>query len=292
MDWFLLALVSAILSAASAIFEKKVLFNLDALPFSFLAAILSAVFATPFFLFIDFNTITLFSLIILYIKSILGTVAFLCVMITLKKIEISRALPLMVLTPGLVAFFAFIFLGESLTVTEIIGMLLLLAGTYILETKAGQTLFDPVKVFINSPGHRYIFYALILFTATSILDKLLVGKYKLETETFIGFQHLFLALNFSLIYLFSKTGSKINSTGRDKKIWLLIILIAGLTVIYRYTQIEAIKIAPVALVLAIKRMSVFFAAVIGGKIFKEKNLLLKTIAAALMAAGAIMIIED
>ena len=62
-----------------------------------------------------------------------------------------------------------------------------------------------------------------------------------------------------------------------------------LTIIYRYTQIEAVKIAPVALVLAVKRISIFFAAVIGGKIFKEHNLWIRAAAAAVIIIGTLLI---
>src|SRR4030042_854304 len=137
MPWFFLAFTSALLSATAAISQKKILFKLDALEFSFALAIFNMFFSLPFFIVVDFGSLTFTSLAILYGKTIMGALAFLCVMLAIKNMEISGALPLMVLTPGLVAFFAFVLLGESLTNYEIIGMVILLVGTYILESKAG-----------------------------------------------------------------------------------------------------------------------------------------------------------
>ena len=94
------------------------------------------------------------------------------------------------------------------------------------------------------------------------------------------------------VYLFSSKTKRNSFNSFDKKIWLWIILIAVLTAGYRYTQIRAIKIAPVSLVLSVKRISVFIAVIIGGKLFNEKNLLKKTLATAIMVAGAIMIMEE
>ncbi|MGE5500287.1 MAG: hypothetical protein ACM3Q2_19600, partial [Syntrophothermus sp.] len=68
-----------------------------------------------------------------------------------------------------------------------------------------------------------------------------------------------------------------------------IVFIALLTIVYRYTEIAAVKNAPVALVLSIKRISVFFAVIIGGRIFKESSLLIKSIATAIIIAGVILI---
>ena len=116
MTWFILALTSALLSAAASIFEKKILFRLGALEFSFLLALFNLVFSLPFFFSVDLASIQIESLFFLYLKSIFGALAFLCVMLALKNMELSGALPLLVLTPGIVAFFAFMLLGESLSI--------------------------------------------------------------------------------------------------------------------------------------------------------------------------------
>jgi uncharacterized membrane protein len=210
-------------------------------------------------------------------------------MLAIKNFEISKALPLLALTPGLVAITAFIFIGDSLTHNEVFGILLLILGTYVLETKSKQDLFDPFKTFIGSKKHHYVVTALLLFTVTAIIDRLLLHKYNLEAESFLVFQNLFIALNFVLIFFFSK--GSFRSLPKFLKVDLLklLILISLLTIIYRYTQIEAVKIAPVALVFAVKRISIFFAAVIGGKIFKEHNLWVRAAATAIIIIGTLLI---
>jgi len=121
MTWFVIALLSAFLSAFAAITQKKVLFSLGALEFSFLLSLVNLVFSIPFFFFIDYGTINSFNLLVLFIKSVIGVGAFFCVMLSLKNLEISNALPLLALTPGFIAVFAFIFLGEALKTAEVVG---------------------------------------------------------------------------------------------------------------------------------------------------------------------------
>ncbi len=290
MDWYTLAFLSAIFSAMAAISQKKILFKMDALEFSFVLSIFNALLALLFLLNTDFNNLNQLSLLLLYGKTIIGALAFWCVMLALKNMEISGALPLMVLTPAVVAIFAFFILGESLNLFEIIGIIFLLFGTYILEIRKSNNLFHPFRIFINSKYHHYIIYALLLFTFSSIIDKMLLRDYKLPPYDFIGFQHLFLAVNFSLLVLATKKNplkifSKINS-----KLFGWIFLISIFTIGYRYTQIEAVKIASVALVLTIKRTSVFFAVVFGGKLFSEESLIKKTIATIIMLVGAYLIL--
>ena len=289
MNWFLFAIISAVFSAAAALFQKKILFSTEALDFSLLLSFFNVILSIPFLLNINYALLSSTNLLVLYLKSILGCLAFLCVMLSIKNMEISRALPLLALTPGLVAVFAFVFINDSLSFIQVCAILLLLSGTYILEARSGQKLLDPFKVFIKSKNHHYVVFALILFTTTSIIDRLLLNRYQLPPNTFIGFQHIFFAVNFLIIYLiFKKDLVKVFKLDSNN-LWFLIILISILTVVYRYTEILAVKIAPVAMVLSVKRISIFFAVLIGGKIFKEKNLLIKTIATVLIISGIILI---
>ncbi|MCW8848967.1 MAG: EamA family transporter [Melioribacteraceae bacterium] len=286
MEWFYLAFISAILSAIAAVLQKKVLFTFDALEFSFLLALCNAILVLFFINSINFDNISSAALLILYFKTFLGALAFWFVMLAIKNMEISGALPLMVLTPGLVAIFSFLFIGESIVGLEILGMCLLLIGTYILEIKKGDNLLNPIKIFYRSDYHHYIVYAILLFTISSILDKVLLKAYQLPPVSFVFFQQLFLAINFTIILLIKRKNifKILKSVNRNSLIW--IVLISIVTIGYRYTQIEAIKIAPVALVLSIKRTSVFFASIIGGKIFSETLLLKKAIAIIVMLFGA------
>jgi drug/metabolite transporter (DMT)-like permease len=292
MNWFYIALISAVLSAASAISQKKVLFSISALEFAFFVSLFNILLSIPFFFSFDIGSISPESIAILFIKSVMGALAFYCVMLALKNLDISGALPLLVLTPGFVAVFAFVFNLETLSIIQISGMFLLLVGTYLLEMKPKQALTEPFKVFTKSRNYHYIGFALILFTASSILDKVLLGKYKMPPNAFMAFQQLFYAIVIGVVYLFSSEIKRNPLTSFDKKIWFWIILISALTAGYRFTQIKAIKIAPVSLVLSVKRISVFIAVVVGGRLFNEKNLLKKALATAIMVAGAIMIMEE
>jgi drug/metabolite transporter (DMT)-like permease len=289
MWWEFVALASAFFSAAAAILEKKILFKEKAFTMSFILALFNLVLAIPFFFFVDYHLVTSSGLLVLFIKSVLGAAAYLLVMIGVKKLEISQALPLLVLTPGLVAVFAFIFLGESLEAMEILGMALLLLGTYILQVGSGKGFLGLVKSFVKARGNYYIVGALALFTTTSILDKALLVNYHMPVNAFMGFQHLFFAIIFSFgIFWYSGEMKGLGKTIRFSG--LAIFGLALMTIVYRYTQVYATSIAPVALVMAIKRISVFFAVLIGGRMFMDKNLFIRILATAIMVTGAVLII--
>ncbi len=291
MEWYIWALISALLSAAAAVTQKRVLFDIEALEFSFVLSVFNMILAI--LLFYDYLSIQigLPALLILYVKSVMGTFAFWYVMLAIKNMEISGALPLMVLTPGFVALFSFLLIGETLTKIEIAGLFLLLAGTYILESKNNKKLIEPFVVFYKSKYHHYVIAALVLFTATSIIDKYLLRDYAVPPKTFIVFQQIFFAINFFILTLAVRKGVKHIAGYMNKKFSGWFLLIALFTIGYRYSQIEAVKLAPVALVLSVKRLSVLFASLYGGKIFSEHYLFRKTVAIVTMLAGAYLVVN-
>lgn len=292
MNWFYIALLSALLSAVAAVTQKKVLFKVEALQFSFILSLFNFLLSIPFLLALNVSELSVAGLSVLFIKSILGVLAFWCVMLAIKNLEISGALPLMVLTPAVVAVAALFILGESISKIEIIGMVLLLAGTYLLDLNKNNMVFIPFKILFKSRYYHYILFALLLFSASSILDKVLLVKMKVSPFAIIGIQHFYFLVLFFIIYLFTVKNPVGYIKSLDSKTYMWIIFISVITIGYRYTQILAVKTAPVALVLSVKRISVFIAAVTGGKIFKEKNLLLKAIASLIMLAGAVLIFRD
>jgi drug/metabolite transporter (DMT)-like permease len=292
MTWFFIALLSSFLSAFAAITQKKVLFNLNPVQFSFYLSVANLILSIPFFFFIDYDVINFSNLLVLFVKSIIGVIAFLCVMTALKNLQISNALPLLALTPGFVAVFAFLFLGETLKTQEVLGLIFLIAGTYILESKNLKEILFPLNVFLRSKYHRYILAALLLFAASSVMDKFLLIKLELTPVSLTAFQHLYFAFLFLLIYFLFK-GKLVNRSPQINKADVLwIILISILTIGYRYTQVVSISLASVALTLAVKRTSVLWATIIGGKIFKDSNLIKKTIAVLFILLGAILILRE
>lgn len=288
MSWFLLAFASAVFSAAASITEKKALFGMHAVDFSIVISLSNAALALPLFLLADYSSVTTDALLLLAGKNLLGALAFLCVMTAIRNLELSRALPLMVLTPGVVAIAAFLFLGETITPLEIAGIVLLMVGTYVLEMQAGDAI-APFRAFFASRTHLPIIAALLLFTATSVLDRLLLVDIRLQPLPMMAFQQSFYAGWFLLFALAVRRTPRALATA-TRGSWHWIAIVALLTFVYRFAQIEATALAPVALVLAVKRLSVFIGAMAGGTLFAERHLVRKAVAIVILLVGAGLVV--
>jgi drug/metabolite transporter (DMT)-like permease len=211
-------------------------------------------------------------------------------MYSIKNLELSEALPLLALTPGFVAVFAFGFLGEVLSLAQAAGLLLLIGGVYIHGISAKRNLLDPFRKFFTARGHQYVLAALALFTVTSLLDRVILTGYKMAPEAYMVFENLFFAIIIPVAFFIA--GGKIRGAGKviisSGKV---ILVLAAVTMVYRYTYILGVKFSEsVALALAVKRISVFIAVILGGVLFREHSLRRRIIATAMLVMGTLLIV--
>ncbi len=291
MTWILLAFSSALFSAGAAVVQKKALFELTALELSFFVSIsiLAASSFVPFFA--DVTSISQKQLLIIVGKSILGGIAFILVMSSLKHNEISNALPLLGLTPAVTALLAAATIHESLQTWEWTGILLMMAGVFIVEKRPDEKIMEPFVTALTSRSHHYIFGALFLFALSSVADKALVGNYRIDPLVVLYYQHIVYALLFGSA-LIARPSSLRTLIEKGRTQFSAIIIIALLTIAYRLTQLEATKDAPVALVLAIKRTSILFASFVGGRMFSEKRLRMRLLGGVLIVVSGFIILRN
>jgi uncharacterized membrane protein len=291
MNWFLLASCSALLSAAAAIVQKKILFRLNALEFSFLVSLIILIFSSPVPFSIDIVSVPPSQLMIIVGKSILGGFAFLLVMMSLEHNQISTALPVLGMTPAVTALAALLILGESLQTWEWLGIGMMVAGTYFLENHPEQKVLQPFREAHFSKNHYSMYGALGLFALSSVFDKLLVSGYQTHPLVVLFYQHIVYCVIFgSLLFIRKQSFQSVVQKGAPQL--LFIVAVAILTLAYRFTQLEATKYAPVALVLAVKRTSLLYASFFGGKIFSDERLAQKLIGGMLIVGAGFIILRN
>ena len=133
--------------------------------------------------------------------------------------------------------------------------------------------------------------ALCLFAVSSVFDKLLVSGYKTDPRIVLFYQHIvYCGMYGSLLFLRKQSFQAALQKGKSQLPF--IIIAAFLTLAYRYTQLEATILAPVALVLAVKRTSILYASFFGGKIFSEERLAQKLLGGALIVGAGFIILRN
>lgn len=287
MIWFAFALSAAIITALSAVVEKKTLLKEHAMEFSAVLAIFNLIILLPFIRRVNLNIATSTWMMILLV-SLLSSVAFLFFAKALRHSEISISSALMNFRPALVFLLALIFLKETLTIYQVAGVVLLIIGAYILEMKhKKESLIAPFKAITKSKYAHYIFISITLYSISSIFDKIILKSVDVMTYLFLA--HLFIAIFFTIFIFAFHDGIKGIAHGmRSAGKWIVVVAI--FTVAYRFLQAKAVAIGSVSLVSTIKQSSALFATILGGTFFHEKNLAHKIMAVAVMMIGVVLIL--
>ena len=287
MNWVVLASCSAVLSAGAAVAQKRALFRVHALEFSFLvsAAVLTLSLFVPFTT--DVLALPGRALMVLAVKSLLGGIAFLLVMMALERNPISNALPLLGLTPAVTALLAQLLLHESLRQVQWLGLALMLVGTWALEERSRDTAPTTALNRFGSGRHRLMTGALLLFACSAVADRLLLNNMRVPPNVVLFNQQVVYCLLFGGLLLVRRTSfAEVAHRGREQ--WQLIVAIAVLTLGYRFFQLQATRVGPVALVLAVKRTSILYATFFGGRLFAERRLGRRLAGAALIVAAGFL----
>jgi len=287
IPWYVYALASIIFSVIFTITRKKALLKSHAMNFESARTLSTAVLCLLLIPFISLN-LSVHAILLVYFVSVLATTGILLASKALRHNDVSLIFPLESFKPAFVAVLAFLFLSESITPKQIIGIIILLFSAYLLESNHNISDFTaPIKNFFKGKYNIYFTLSILMFSITSTLDKLILSNYA-DVFTYFFLLWIFIAINFNIIHLF-EYGYK-DTINCFKKTLYLPILVAALSVLKNLLVFKAISLAYVSLVTPILMLNVLFVVLLGGKFFHEKYLFFRLIISAFMLMGTYLII--
>ncbi len=296
-DWYILMAGVIILSGIGSIIEKRTLFKEHAMEFSAVFSILIFLFSLPLIPYLNLTFSSSFWLP-LYILSIILAVAFLFVAKASRHMELSSSSPLFAFGPVITAGLAWLFLKETLTISQLGGIGMIFLGSYLLEMKSKKSfikeLGTPFKTIIRSKYIHFMLFAIFLYAVSATITRFFLNTSNpshLEPITLLFIINMFVAFNLFVMISIFHDGYKgimhgIQSAGGWIALMAIVILANRLLMSYAM----AIPSAKIALVIAFRRTSLIISTFFGGKLFKDKHLTQKTFAAIIMVFGAIILI--
>jgi drug/metabolite transporter (DMT)-like permease len=294
MPWYGFGFSAAILAASAAILEKWLLKRMSVWQMSAWFSLATAFLVIPILAGYEGSLRSLRPELygVLLLKSVLEAVQFVSVMMGIRRLGISTTVPLMALSPGFVALAATLVIGDALTLPQWGGLLLMVAGMYLVQLEGDSAWWRPFFRLFTDRDQWVILVALTASVAVALLDKTILSGYRISPRLFITVQQWILAA------LFLVTLAARSALGRERplpwngKVALGLAALAVVTVGYRYLQMRGVMLAPVALVLAVRRTAVVMAALVGGSLFHERGFLRRSLAAAILAGGAIVLSQN
>ncbi|OHB01106.1 MAG: hypothetical protein A3E94_00640, partial [Candidatus Zambryskibacteria bacterium RIFCSPHIGHO2_12_FULL_44_12b] len=247
MNWFFLALISALFLSGSALVEKRGLRKVHSVDFAAAVSLWGLVFSVPFLFFIDFSVFSPRVVIFIGASAFVATTAFVLVAKGFRHLDISLVSPLLSLSPGVSAVLGFLVLGEVLDVQHIVGVCGMIVGSYILAIDPNKTFLNSFREFRSSSYIQLVLFSLVFYSVGAVLDRIIVTDLAVSIPAFIFLFHIFIAI-FSLI-IASIFGNGLRGVGVGvTRGGTSAVFVSLLTVGYRFFQAEALQVAFVGLV--------------------------------------------
>jgi len=288
MEWFVWVLISAIILSLYEVVRKKILkkeHSLELLAVTYITVSILQLFLIPW---VDFQ-VPFFTLFIILVRSIIVAVSILFLTKALHHLEISSVTPLKNLTPLFLLFLSAIFLNEKVGPLQIIGIFLIVTGSYLLQIHDHYLdFFRHIKDFKN----KYMYYALGgagLLSIAAMLTKTVLTT--VQPVTYMFYSNIFIAVYFAISLFVQYDGFTDIKLGYMQGKWwilLLAVFLIGMDMTY-YTAI-AMPAVMISLVVPVRRLSTLISSLIGGRMFHDHFLFHKIMSAIILIIGASLVI--
>ncbi|MFA6225504.1 MAG: EamA family transporter [Methanoregula sp.] len=305
MLWIFLALLGALANAAYFIIVKKYITALDP---KLLTGIGFTLGGCLLFLMSDlqgFPAIGPDFFTAVAITTILNILGISLIIKALSSSDLSLSVTMLSFTPAILIGTSYIILHEAPSWFGVAGICIIVSGSYVLNISAEHGHYlDPVKAMFRNRGSWYMLIVAFLFAVSINFDKIAL----LNSDPFFGMALTVTMIGIAFLVISTYSGYTARKSAPVHPFGVAdgatqparampFLLFAGLCfLIDLFAAIEAASVNVaytlqiVPYVIAIKRMSIIFMVLYGTLVFSEGDSKKRILGAALMVAGAIIIL--
>lgn len=284
MTWLILGLLTAFFEALKDVLGKQNLQKSDEYVVAWSFSFFSVIFLIPWVLYTGIPPLNSQFWLALLIGGGINAVTALLYMKAIKLSDLSLTLPLVALTPLFMLLTSPLMVGEYPKFFDYIGILLIVAGSYLLNIKEkSKGYLAPFKALLDEPGPRLMLIVAFLWSIASNCDKIGVTNSYPIFWVFSLFSTMSVLLLPVLLYKTPNPGGQIL-----KQLPMLAAMgfINATGVIF---QMQALTLTFVVRVIALKRTSILMGVLFGHFIFKEKDIQERLLGAGIMILGVLFI---
>jgi len=285
--WFWWSLIAAVFAAVSVILTKKALQNVSA---SLVAWVLFSL-NTPILILIAFKdgvteVNSLFFLGAIGSASVFG-IGKTIRLAAIKQNLLSKIAPLATFSAVFAYLLALIFLSEKIKLMGVMGLLLIILGAYILNAEnLSKDLLKPFKLLFTEKASGLFMLGVLLASISAILDKIsITNTFPTNPSLTLLMENIVISI-ILFIYLQKKKQGWIKQLKDNFKLLTLTSIIYMLSAIAVFS---AFAIGPVALVIGIKQLQLFFILLLSYLTFQDKPTKHSLLASVVMVIGVILI---
>lgn len=284
MVWFICSILTAFFESIKDIFSKENLKNIDEYIVSWSLTLFALPFLVPFLFFIRIPHLGNQFWTALFFGGSLNVIATILYMKAIKYSDLSLTVPIIAFTPLFLLITSPLIVGEFPKFLGLIGIVLIVAGSYILNIKEKHKGYlAPFGALLKERGAKLMLVVAFIWSITSNFDK--VGVENSSPIFWIIAIDTFITLVMAPI-VFYKSQRNLNQISVSLITLIPIGLFGALTAIF---QMKALTLTYVAYVISIKRTSAIMSVFFGHLIFNEKGIEERLIGALTMILGVLFI---
>ncbi len=288
MLWFVFALLTAIFASLRDLVSKQVLQQIGD---EYIITWSSRFLALPFFLpllFYQFSqqppTWDAPLAGTIFVVLVLQVISNILYFRAIKLSDLSITVPMISFTPLFLLVTSPLIVGEFPGKWDIVGMLLIVFGSYILRIKNQyKGYLAPLQALFREDGPRFMLAVAVFWSFLSTLNKL--GVQQSSPIFWAALNSTVLATAMTPIMLYKSQG-KLKLIPQNIVYLFTIGLFQGLTVL---CFMQAVQLTLVAEVVSVKRTSILFSALFGHLFLQEPGIKERMTGATIMLVGVIVI---
>jgi drug/metabolite transporter (DMT)-like permease len=284
MEWFYLALISAISLAFADAFAKKYFQACSAWEMLLVRFTVPGIMLLPITLSGSYPPVD--SPFWWWIAGLapLELLAMMLYSLAIRDSALYLTLPYLAFTPVINVVTGNLILGESVSSEKLVGILLVVFGAYLLNSKKHaishpRHLLLPLIAIVSEKGSRLMLIAAIIYSFTSVLGK--GAMQYAEPEYFGAFYFSVLGVAGLLLGLLARPNSMTVIYRQPVSVLTVAVFMCVMVV----SHFLAIALVEVAYMITVKRTSLLFGIILGALMFSEKGLAQHFVAGALMVIG-------
>ncbi|GMU85285.1 MAG: hypothetical protein AMXMBFR48_05270 [Ignavibacteriales bacterium] len=282
--WLFYALLNPIVDASRNVFSKRASKTIDPLLVTWFNNLIPTLVLSPVLFFVDltFNDEFITALIISGLSNIATATLY---HRAISKGDISEVVPMLSFTPLFLLLSSPFLINEMPDTSGLIGILLITAGSYILNLKDYRRNFlAPFRSLYSNKGTRYMLIVAVIWSISANFDKR--GIQASSVWQYVFFINAFVVSG-TTILLLAKKKLKISEIRKEKT---NLFLVGILTAIGFVVHTFALSLTLVATVIALKRTTGLISVLLGHFFLGEPHLKKRIVGAFIMFIGVVILV--
>jgi uncharacterized membrane protein len=284
MLWLIFALLTAVFDSFKNVFSKISVKNINEYVAAWSLSFFALLLLVPALLITGIPVLGEQFWITVCLNSCLLAAASLLYMKALKAGDLSVTAPMVTFTPLFLLLTSPLILGEFPSIMGLVGIMLIVLGSYLLNLKEQKKHFlAPFKALVSDKGPRLMLAVAMIWSISSLIDK--VGVVNSSPIFYAAASSAMISLIF-LPFMIVFARKDMHHIVTSAKVLVPIGLCSGLVLIF---QMTAINLTLVSYVISIKRLSVILSVLWGFLLFREHGIRDRLLGASVMVAGVVLI---